>query len=259
MKQSKIEIFKEHMQGIGGVEGLKTFFCVIGHRMVGDRIVSIKKRKTGSQRVYLRTYTCDIHLANTMLAKKNGDYNFLLSSEALNNAEVIIDAGANIGLFSRICRTVNNNAKIIAIELEHDNYEMLRKNTSKLNVECLNQGLWNHTAKLKVMERETGAVGFVAEEVSDDSDKYDVDAISVPHILSKYNLDKINIFKIDIEGSEFYLFDESCDEWIDKVDMYIIELHDRIMNGSVERVVNVMSKHGFSHEIIGESYIFTKK
>ncbi len=262
MKHDKIDILKKHMKGIGGIEGLKTFFFVVGHRVIGDKVISIKKKQLGFNKFYLRTNTCDIDLANTMLAKRGGDYNFLLPNDVLKNANVIIDAGANIGFFSRLCRNVNQKSEIIAIELEPGNYEILKKNTDCVQgvtgIKTINRGLWNKSTRLRIIERETGTLGFMAEEVDNNTLEYDVDAISVPDIISIYHLDKIDIFKIDIEGSEFYLFDESCDEWIDRVGMFIIELHDRIIPGCEERVFGVMKRYGFMYVKYGENYVFTR-
>lgn len=258
-KQTKREIFEEHIHGVGGFSAIKTFVCVVGHRFVGDKIISIKKKQLGREKFYLRTWTCDLHLANSMLGKKDGDYNFLLSRTELQYANVIIDAGANIGFFTRLCRNVNKKAVIVAVELEKENYDMLIKNTHGCDVKTLHKGLWNHSAKLRVIDRNTGAVGFSAKEMDSTTIDYDVDAISVPDIMSLYEIDSIDIFKIDIEGAEYYLFDATSDKWIDKVNMFIIELHDRIIEGSSERVIHALTKHGFSYEIYGENYIFTRK
>lgn len=43
VEQTKLEIIEEHINGVGGVTALKTLACVIGHRFIGDRIISIKK------------------------------------------------------------------------------------------------------------------------------------------------------------------------------------------------------------------------
>lgn len=125
-------------------------------------------------------------------------------------------------------------------------------------IETLHKGLRNKTAKLKVLDRETGAVGFVAVEVNAECEDYDVDSVSVLDIMHLYKLDRIDVFKIDIEGSEYYLFDDNCTFWADKVGMFIIELHERIVSGCEEQVINKLVSHGFQYNIMGENYVFTR-
>lgn len=52
-----------------------------------------------------------------------------------------------------------------------------------------------------------------------------VRAITIPDILRAYQLDKIGLLKVDIEGSEKELFDAPA-PWLGQVDAICIELHD---------------------------------
>ncbi len=86
-----------------------------------------------------------------------------------------------------------------------------------------------------------------------------VEAVDIVHLMENYGLSEIDVLKIDIEGSEYEVFDETCEAWIDKVRMVIIELHDWIQERGIEkRVLDVMERHKFTYEIIGENYVFIK-
>jgi hypothetical protein len=51
-------------------------------------------------------------------------------------------------------------------------------------------------------------------------------------VIEKYRLDRVNLFKIDIEGAEYEVFsDPESSEWIASVDAIAIELHDRFRPG----------------------------
>ena len=79
--------------------------------------------------LYIRKGTTDVRLVLQLLLR-DGEYDFLYSDKYLSklkNANTIVDAGANIGLFSRICKCKNKDAKIIAIEPENTNIEILQK------------------------------------------------------------------------------------------------------------------------------------
>lgn len=71
--------------------------------------------------------------------------------------KVIIDCGANIGLSVVYFKNRFPNSKIVAIEPEISNFEMLKTNTSGYNdVHCINRGVWNKSANLRIENRELG-------------------------------------------------------------------------------------------------------
>jgi hypothetical protein len=62
--------------------------------------------------------------------------------------------------------------------------------------------------------------------VKEDPENETVEALSIPAIMKKHQLEQIDLLKIDIETSEKQLFKEGYEEWLPKVKMIIIELHD---------------------------------
>lgn len=138
--------------------------------------------------------------------------------------EVIIDAGANIGFFSLIMSWRFPNTKIIAIEPDKANYELLKKNIGNdKNIYPVLAGLWDKDTYLHV-HSEKAAYSITVEESDDDTG---VKSVCVDSLIKQYELgDKIDIFKMDIEGSEYTLFKNNYEKWIGKVKCYIIEIHD---------------------------------
>jgi hypothetical protein len=58
-----------------------------------------------------------------------------------------------------------------------------------------------------------------------------VRAVTIASLMDKAGFDRVDILKLDIEGAEIELFDANCEEWIDRVDAIVIELHDWIRPG----------------------------
>lgn len=174
--------------------------------------------------------------------------------------EYIIDAGANVGYFSVLYSSKFPNAKIIAIEPESSNFEVLTKNIEKFpNVHAVNAGLWPTSTFLKVVDlQKTGNWGFVVEEVSA-SEKYDVKTVTVLELLKKYNFDRIDILKIDIEGAEKELFSENYEEWIGKVKVIIIELHDWLKKGAADNFYSAINKYKWKKFVKGENLVFIRE
>ena len=174
----------------------------------------------------------------------------------LTEVNTIVDAGANIGLFSVKMSTLFPTARYYCIEPEESNYVILSKNVRNLNSKVFKCGLWNKKAKLKVTTTElsSGTVGYVVEE-SDDTDT--IDSLSIDSLIKDENLESIDILKMDIEGSEFPIFfSDSYKEWIDKVKMIIAEIHEDYFPGGVQRIVSILDGCGFKHTKSNEDIIF---
>ncbi len=160
------------------------------------------------------------------------EYDFSVGSPP----SVIVDAGANVGLASVLFANRYPDAKIIAIEPEQGNFEMLCRNVeSYKNVIPVLGALWNRNTEIEILNPGRGNWGFVTKE-KDASLRFElptgqkVPAMTVDHIMDKYGFERIDILKIDIEGAEREVFGETS-AWIDKVDALILELHEYVSPG----------------------------
>ena len=82
---------------------------------------------------------------------------------------------------------------------------------------------------------------------------------SIKTLMTKFNLDIIDIFKIDIEGSEKELFEKNYDYWLPKTKCLIIETHDRMKPDCSASVLNTIGKYNFEKFESGENTIFVNK
>jgi Methyltransferase FkbM domain len=60
--------------------------------------------------------------------------------------------------------------------------------------------------------------------------KHPVRAVTIDEIIKEFGLGRIDLLKIDVEGSEKEIFDNS-EAWISSVDVICVELHDRFKAG----------------------------
>jgi FkbM family methyltransferase len=190
--------------------------------------------------ITLRNNTTDIPTFEEVIVNQNCSikYDF--------EPEVIIDCGAHIGLASVFFINKFPKSKIISIEPEQSNFEMLLKNTKDYgNIHCLNCGVWNKSANLLIKDNEFGNWAFSVEEV-DFCNENTIPAITINDIMKRYNFDKIDILKINIEGSEKELFESNFEEWLSKTKIVIIDLHDSIRNGASRSFFKALSNYNFS-------------
>lgn len=181
---------------------------------------AIINKKDIQSSIYLRTNTTDIHVYHQIFMR--GDY----ETSFPFYPKTIIDCGANIGLATVYFKNKYPNAKIISIEPEESNFNMLIKNCQGYHdIYCLKSGIWNENTYLNVVDNGYGHWGFATEKTSHENNK--VSGVTIDYIMNKFNIDEVDILKIDIEGSEKELFEKNIENWIEKVKVIIIELHDR--------------------------------
>lgn len=246
----RYRVYKEFITKLGFSSGVKIIIMRWYSHFVSNKMVfSINSKMYG--RVFLRINSSDMTLAKQILAGTGGEYEFVSSIRGVSDFRNIVDAGANIGLFSLVARKAAPKAFILAIEPDHSNASLYRRNITN-NYMLVEGGVWSSDCKLEIMPRETMDVGYVVRE----SQSGTVDAFSMNTLMSKIEDERIDLLKIDIEGSEYEVFDGSENEWIDRVDRIIIETHDRIKDGCSKRVFESLLSKGFNHKNYGESEYF---
>jgi FkbM family methyltransferase len=173
--------------------------------------------------------------------------------------ELIIDAGAYTGISALYYSSIFPDAKIVAIEPELSNFEVLEKNTKKIkNIDRIHAGLWNWDANLKINARETGKWGFTVKEVVA-NEAFDVKGVTVETVLEKTGQEEIDILKIDIEGSEKEVFEKNTQGWINRVKVLVVELHDRYKPGCTEAVLKAIDMNKWHRYQKGDKTIFVRK
>lgn len=198
--------------------------------------------------IYIRPNTADyITFIQIFITE---EYKFEINKSI--NPSIIIDCGANIGLTSIYYKNKYQNAQIIAIEPEINNYSLLMENLKYYSdIICLNNGIWNRKCHLNIINENAPENSFVFNE-SSNCDNI-IDAISINDIVNEYKLNEIDILKIDIEGSEKMVFSTGCEEWLPLVKVLIVELHDRFVPGSSKSFFKSVSQYDFETEIKSES------
>lgn len=143
---------------------------------------------------------------------------------------VIVDAGANIGLFTILMKNRFPQAKVICIEPDPENVRLLEKNTAPYtSISVETAGLWHEDKMLRVFDKHN--MGFSAMVTEESGQITNTRSITMDSLLKKYGLDRVDILKIDIEGSEEAVFSRNFENWLPKVKMIIIELHDWLRPG----------------------------
>lgn len=160
---------------------------------------------------------------------------------------VVVDVGAHIGCFSQALHRRNPLARIIAVECCPENVAALKKNvagfatviqsavTYEADVALLNAVFPDcvTTGGSRVIAREQlrqlagdAAVGATPDDTATKSywaDFRPVMTLTLEQIIQQHGLDRIDVLKLDCEGSEFSILENSTS--LDRVQRIIGEYH----------------------------------
>jgi FkbM family methyltransferase len=128
--------------------------------------------------------------------------------------DVVVDIGAHIGLYTIISsKRVGTNGKVVAIEADPGNFEMLNRNiklNQLTNVIPLNYAVYSKETKIKLY-LPSGESGFtkyntIMSDWVNTKDKFvEVNANTLDYLLQSKGIreEEVNWIKIDVEGAEF--------------------------------------------------------
>jgi FkbM family methyltransferase len=169
---------------------------------------------------------------------------------------VVVDAGANVGMATLFFAAQFPDARILAIEPEGSNFDMLKQNCQGLsNVTAVQAALWPEERQLHLSDpfSQEWAYQVSSSESAPSISLGKVPAITIGQILRRLNANRIDLLKLDIEGSELELFSNNAYQWLDQVQVIAIELHDWLRPGCAHAFYSALVSRRFVQEIRGEN------
>ncbi|MDC3402515.1 FkbM family methyltransferase [bacterium] len=174
-----------------------------------------------SHPVILRNRTSDIKVFSQIFLHR--EYRCL---DHVEDAHLIIDCGANVGLASAYFLSRYPAARLIAVEPQLGNFKVLEKNLAPYGDRCsaVQGGIWSTSTDLVVLDHPMGDWAFTVRPANP-GEQPRVEAFDIGSLLGESGLERISILKIDIEGAEDEVFSRNTSSWINRFDHLVIELH----------------------------------
>jgi FkbM family methyltransferase len=162
----------------------------------------------------------------------------------------ILDLGANVGYASIYFAARWPQARILAVEPATGNLDLLDRNTRPWNrISCLQAAVWSHPSWVQVANPKDEPNAYRMSE-SQDSAKENIRAHTIAQLIERLKCEHLDLLKMDVEGAEAEIFQNGA-EWLDRVKVLIIELHDRIVPGCAQALYRALQGYRFQQEIIG--------
>src|SRR5688572_10912341 len=209
-----------------GIRGLST---AIGGKLAHHPAVLAVSRADLKAPLYLRLPSADFPTYQQVMVKR--EYDFAVTTPP----RTIIDAGAHIGLAAVWFANRFPDARILAVEPETENFELLCRNAAPYpNIAPVRAGIWSTDTELDVIDPGLGTWGFMTSAWGDSALRGErrerVRGVTVDGLMREHGLDHIDVLKVDIEGAEREVF-AAPGEWLERTDLIIAELHERLKVG----------------------------
>lgn len=212
---------------------------------------------------FIRDNSSDFDVLNQILLKE--EYAYVVDFIKFNiniPLNTIVDAGANIGLSALYFSRNFPSANIFCLESDKSNFDVLKKNTSFINnLQSFNVALWNSNSILSTNSNFRDGRSWsksVNEIMLGDFSENIVEAIDVNSLFDRYSIEFIDLFKIDIEGSEAKIFSNNSNlSFLDRTNIIVMEIHDEVCDRIL--INNIMISKGFVIINFNETTLFIKK
>jgi FkbM family methyltransferase len=162
--------------------------------------------------------------------------------------DVVVDIGANIGLFTVYAASRTQNA-VYAFEPSPGNFETLMQNIRA-------SGLINIIPFQNAVSNESGIELFCDSENStgcqltsvfsrDDKNNIEVHSITLQDIMDSNNIEKIDFLKMDCEGSEGLILESTSKDYFQRIRKIAMEFHDDISKLKHDDIEKLLERVGF--------------
>jgi FkbM family methyltransferase len=194
----------------------------LANRFVGTGKAQVQLKLPGLARFSYRPGTTDLLVLEQVFVDREYD----VDSIDPNEVEYILDLGSNIGVTAMLWAQRYPNARMILVEPDPENFELLKENTEAFKDRCLllNAAVSNecgHTSFFR-SEREYGHSIIKTEDCVSE---LRVETMTVPAILRRAGFPRVDLLKMDIEGGEELVM-PTIDQWGMGVRYFIAELHE---------------------------------
>ena len=185
--------------------------------------------------------------------------------------DTVIDIGAHIGRYTiTSSKQVGNTGKVVAIEADPDNFQLLKRNialNNLTNVLPLNYAVFSTRTRMKLYEQSASAKynSLMLTRAAKTRNYVEVNADTLDSILKQNEVNRVDWIKIDVEGAEFEVLKGSTKTLSSENVSLLIEIHNIEDPSHYDNIVNLLKDDNYEitfeqrYEGSGESHVIFRK
>lgn len=187
-------------------------------------------------------------------------YNDLLFKELmLDEDSIVFDVGGYKGTFTDEIQKIND-CVIYNFEPVKKYYDIiLEKQKHNSKVHCFNYGLGADAKNVEInIQGESSSIFFGKNNSCGECEKIRIESIN--KFITDYKIKKINLLKLNIEGSEYDLLDSlfQINHYINIIEVLLIQFHDFIPNAVQRREIIQKKLYVTHHKVFDYPFIWEK-
>lgn len=186
-------------------------------------------------------------------------------SERLEDGDVFVDVGANVGYFSLLASTLVGSGHVVAVEPTPRAFDLLQESLVKsnaTNVRVVNAAAWHERSVLQMFSGSNLTMSSLMSDWAarwNDFESCDVPAVRLCEILTPREMKAARIVKIDVEGAEWHAVQgmvellENCREDLE----VMVEITPKLLAAeqhSSEELLALFARYGFRPYILDNNY-----
>lgn len=160
------------------------------------------------------------------------------------DGDVVLDAGAHIGLFALWVAKKKAGARVVAIEPFLENFECLEANVRSFglsNVEVHFLALGGKMGKGSIRAVGDRSIDHLLVPGEAEGDRL-VEVVTLEGLLRLAKVEQVALLKCDIEGSEYDVFENVSEETLLRFERIALEYHDNLRPGTLGLLKAKLSK-----------------
>ncbi len=193
---------------------------------------------------HLRFYVRPVDFCALEEVMLNEEYSFVAPLiTAAPAASVVVDAGANIGLFSLTILAARRETNVYSLEPSTGTFAVLQRNVKVSglpNWRAFNLALWGQDGEVVFRNTADASTSSRIENSATGDGTESVPACKLPTFIHRHSLTKIFLLKLDIEGAEEAVL-VNGESALDQVENLIVEIHPAVADE--EKIFAILRKH----------------
>lgn len=141
----------------------------------------------------------------------------------LNKGDIVVDLGANIGVFNRWAYA-QGASKVISFEPDKRYYKLLKLNAHPKS-HLFNAAMSNKIGEIHLYESNHLGGSNIFVSNTNNVNHYPVRTYNLDYLFETGLVDNIDFLKVDIEGAEILVFDGISDDNLKKINNIAMEYH----------------------------------